>query len=691
MLVIKDFATTMLAAGISAVDTTITVSDGSRLPALVDGEHFFLVLQKFVDRNYVEIVKVTSISGNSLIVSRAQDGTTARSFSAGDYVELRLTVKGFSEYISQSAVSRRGSLDMLCARMWAGQTVTIGCYGDSTTDGNATTGWVANPTSGGNAVGNSDHNATAPNAWPMKLQNILREMFKNNNIKTFNAGYSGQRMDNGWALKNYSAAMVNNPYYGIPDVCFIAFGLNDIAAGGSQIDPHIDQTTKLAFRMLGEGTLPIILTCDAEYRNGQFGDTRDHKEARRELDAAKKALGDKYGFLVVDIADAQKGWIQNNNDGFKWVVEQADGLHFGNNGHAFKAQCLAARMFLDAVSFEGGSKEVNTWSSESAYTGNYTAVYKFSNNGQGGNVYYSGAAPVNADLVTIWVWNTCPHAYLVYQGIDNDGVLAPASPPSVVVKEYFSGAETVKNLSTAGVITPYRRSDEQFVFGRLRYGLNKVVYRSGNSASLFYGSFKLVESFAKIPSNALLYTGPLGLTFTKGTGIKFLAPIRAPYLSNVAGCGFAGSKISISFDVACSKEAGVILWSGQGFYGSDAVSAARNAQTSVLMFRHTSGDLRFYTLLSGDDGVYSYSLHFSVVGGWPDDVLVGRIEMERVGDNQVFTVYDSFLGGNVKTQFSLATGTVSTRWSGFVGGLYANSDTALESGYTSVNRLVINR
>lgn len=101
MLVIKDFATTTLASALTAVATTITVSDGGRLPVLASGDHFYLVLQDFYDRNYVEIVKVVGTSGNVLTVLRGQDGTAARAFSVGAYVELRLTVRGFSEFISQ--------------------------------------------------------------------------------------------------------------------------------------------------------------------------------------------------------------------------------------------------------------------------------------------------------------------------------------------------------------------------------------------------------------------------------------------------------------------------------------------------------------------------------------------------------------------------------------------------------------
>lgn len=104
MLVIKDFATTTLASALTAVATTITVANGSKFPVLSAGDYFYVVLQDFYDRNLVEVVKVTGVSGNVLTVVRGQDGTVGRAFAVGAYAELRLTVRTFAEFIAQSNV-----------------------------------------------------------------------------------------------------------------------------------------------------------------------------------------------------------------------------------------------------------------------------------------------------------------------------------------------------------------------------------------------------------------------------------------------------------------------------------------------------------------------------------------------------------------------------------------------------------
>jgi hypothetical protein len=87
-VVFKNNAKTTLSAGITASATSITVSDGSVFPSLSGGDVFFLTLD---DGTNNEIVKCTAISTNTLTVVRAQESTTARTFSSGDEAQLRLT------------------------------------------------------------------------------------------------------------------------------------------------------------------------------------------------------------------------------------------------------------------------------------------------------------------------------------------------------------------------------------------------------------------------------------------------------------------------------------------------------------------------------------------------------------------------------------------------------------------------
>ena len=93
-------AATTLSAGVSTTATTITVNQGSDFPNPTGSEYFYATLQDISEN--IEIVKCTARSGNTLTVVRAQDNTTAQSFSAGDKCELRRTAAGLNDVATQA-------------------------------------------------------------------------------------------------------------------------------------------------------------------------------------------------------------------------------------------------------------------------------------------------------------------------------------------------------------------------------------------------------------------------------------------------------------------------------------------------------------------------------------------------------------------------------------------------------------
>jgi hypothetical protein len=84
-------ASAPIASSIIASSTSITVSSGqgAEFPTLTGADYFMATL---VDTsNNLEIIKVTARTGDTLTVVRAQEGTTARAYSAGSLLELRIT------------------------------------------------------------------------------------------------------------------------------------------------------------------------------------------------------------------------------------------------------------------------------------------------------------------------------------------------------------------------------------------------------------------------------------------------------------------------------------------------------------------------------------------------------------------------------------------------------------------------
>lgn len=89
-VVFANHGISLLTQGATSEDTVLRVSDGSRFSSLAPGEYFYAVLRD-PTTFCREIVKVTARFGNVLTVARAQEGTTARGFNSGSFVEQAMT------------------------------------------------------------------------------------------------------------------------------------------------------------------------------------------------------------------------------------------------------------------------------------------------------------------------------------------------------------------------------------------------------------------------------------------------------------------------------------------------------------------------------------------------------------------------------------------------------------------------
>lgn len=92
-------ASATLAASLSSVATSLTVSagTGALFPSLSAGQVFNAVLMD--SSNNLEIVQVTARVADTFTIVRAQEGTTARSYSSGDRVELRMTAAALDNFV----------------------------------------------------------------------------------------------------------------------------------------------------------------------------------------------------------------------------------------------------------------------------------------------------------------------------------------------------------------------------------------------------------------------------------------------------------------------------------------------------------------------------------------------------------------------------------------------------------------
>lgn len=86
------FSTLASAIGTGDVSITVSPGHGDRWPVIAAPHYCFTTLEDALGN--IEIVKVTARPSGSdvLTVTRAQQGTTARAYSIGDLVELRVTM-----------------------------------------------------------------------------------------------------------------------------------------------------------------------------------------------------------------------------------------------------------------------------------------------------------------------------------------------------------------------------------------------------------------------------------------------------------------------------------------------------------------------------------------------------------------------------------------------------------------------
>lgn len=111
----KNNATGTLASSINSTDTTISIGSGqgSLFPSLSGTDYFYATL---VDSsNNLEVVKVTARTGDSLTVVRGQDGTTARSYTTADKLELRPTAAVLEDIQTEAQTAVTGAVSQALA------------------------------------------------------------------------------------------------------------------------------------------------------------------------------------------------------------------------------------------------------------------------------------------------------------------------------------------------------------------------------------------------------------------------------------------------------------------------------------------------------------------------------------------------------------------------------------------------
>jgi hypothetical protein len=108
-----------LASGITNSATSLTLNSGQAalFPNPVTPDSFFATLTDAGTETIIEIVLVTAVSGNVMSITRAQDGTNALSWNAGDILSQRVVAAELRQW--QGIVPIGGII------MWSGAATAI--------------------------------------------------------------------------------------------------------------------------------------------------------------------------------------------------------------------------------------------------------------------------------------------------------------------------------------------------------------------------------------------------------------------------------------------------------------------------------------------------------------------------------------------------------------------------------------
>ena len=89
---------TTLNGGITSGATSMSVTSATGFPSPTGVQYFYCTLADAATQTTIEIVKVTSVTGTTFAITRAQDGTSATAFAAGAVVSLRLVRASLNDF-----------------------------------------------------------------------------------------------------------------------------------------------------------------------------------------------------------------------------------------------------------------------------------------------------------------------------------------------------------------------------------------------------------------------------------------------------------------------------------------------------------------------------------------------------------------------------------------------------------------
>ena len=231
-------------------------------------------------------------------------------------------------YVEPQGSSNANERIMTLNEVWnnweRGLKCPIAFLGDSTTDGNTTTGNT------GNTPG-TDH--IDPNAYPYLLEQLIKTETNNTNVRIYNAGFSGETAP--WARDNIQRIL--EPYSDVKMIG-ISYGINDSITDdiGTYYDTFKDNVEWLILYFKNNGIQPFLLTTQAVLmkKGGKKQTTAD--KISTVANEIKKELANKYNLELIDVNKFTENFLLYSKYNINEI--EPDSLHFGDIGHKYESE-----------------------------------------------------------------------------------------------------------------------------------------------------------------------------------------------------------------------------------------------------------------------------------------------------------------------------------------------------------------
>ena len=117
-----DFVNTVISAGVTPTQTTISVSSAANIPTTSTDNPLALVIMS-ADQSLFEVVYCTFVSGTTLTVMRGQEGTAAQSWNSGDNVFAAFTAGVLTRMLQRVTNQQTLSANTVLSSASSGQTI----------------------------------------------------------------------------------------------------------------------------------------------------------------------------------------------------------------------------------------------------------------------------------------------------------------------------------------------------------------------------------------------------------------------------------------------------------------------------------------------------------------------------------------------------------------------------------------